>query len=145
MSFLHTLQPLAGPAASRSLGPIGRLALVAGKFKMAARVIEEQAAPPASHTAAGEQGRYLSAHDLMRMPRRGLHGDANPDFTSPGPADRGRVVPPTTSRAVECRTGTAMGDRKLGMMREVAQDNLSHLTDAEIAALYEYLHALAGG
>ena len=28
------------------------------------------------------------------------------------------------------------------MMREVALDNLSHLTDAEIAALYSYLHAM---
>ena len=40
------------------------------------------------------------------------------------------------------RTGAPLGGRKLGMMREVARDNLSALTDAEIAALYSYLHAL---
>ena len=32
--------------------------------------------------------------------------------------------------------------RKLGLMREVARDNLSALTDLAIAALYSYLHAL---
>jgi hypothetical protein len=71
-----------------------------------------------------------------------LQGDSNPDFTSPDL----RVVAAYSADdfARLLRTGTAMGDRKLGMMREVALDNLSHLTDAEIAALYEYLHTLAG-
>ena len=72
-----------------------------------------------------------------------MQGDSNPDFTSPDL----RVVAAYSAEdfARLLRTGIAMGDRKLGVMREEAQDNLSHLTDAEIAALYEYLHALAGG
>lgn len=143
VSFLHTLTPLPGPTASRSLGPIGRLGLVTGKFKMAAQLIEEQAAPPASHTAAGEQGRYLARTTCSGCHGATLQGDSNPDFTSPDL----RIVAAYSADdfARLMRTGTAMGDRKLGMMREVAQDNLSHLTDGEIAALYEYLHALAGG
>jgi len=41
------------------------------------------------------------------------------------------------------RTGAALGDRKLGMMREVTLASLSKLTDQEIADLYTYLRALA--
>jgi hypothetical protein len=40
------------------------------------------------------------------------------------------------------RTGVALGGRKLGVMGAWAQGNLSQLTDAEIGALYSYLHAL---
>ena len=41
------------------------------------------------------------------------------------------------------RTGVALGGRKLGVMGAKARNNLSHLTEAEIAALYSYLHAQA--
>jgi hypothetical protein len=41
------------------------------------------------------------------------------------------------------RTGMALGGRKLGVMSGWARNNLSHLTDTEIAALYSYLHTLA--
>jgi hypothetical protein len=40
------------------------------------------------------------------------------------------------------RTGVALGGRQLGMMSEEARNNLSHLTDAEISALYAYLHGM---
>ena len=39
-------------------------------------------------------------------------------------------------------TGEPIGDRRLGIMRLRAQQSLSHLTDAEVNALYEYLRAL---
>jgi hypothetical protein len=38
------------------------------------------------------------------------------------------------------RTGIPLGGRKLGLMRVAAREQLSHLTDAEISALYSYLH-----
>ena len=41
------------------------------------------------------------------------------------------------------RTGTALGNRQLGLMSEVAQRSLSKLSDEEIADLYVYLRALA--
>ena len=39
-------------------------------------------------------------------------------------------------------TGIALGERKLPTMGLSAQQNLSHLTDGEIADLYAYLHAV---
>ena len=38
------------------------------------------------------------------------------------------------------RTGVALGGRQLATMGAWARQNLSQLTDAEIAALYGYLH-----
>ena len=40
------------------------------------------------------------------------------------------------------RTGVALGGRNLETMGPAARNNLSHFTDAEIAALYSYLHAM---
>jgi hypothetical protein len=40
------------------------------------------------------------------------------------------------------RTGIAVGARTVGEMTTQSKNNLSRLTDAEIAALYSYLHAL---
>lgn len=41
------------------------------------------------------------------------------------------------------RTGVAAGDRKLGLMAEIAQGRYRHFTDAEIAAIHAYLKAVA--
>lgn len=41
------------------------------------------------------------------------------------------------------RTGVPAGERKLGLMAEVAQGRYSHFTDAEIAAIHAYLKAVA--
>ena len=41
------------------------------------------------------------------------------------------------------RTGVATGNRKLQMMSDVARNDLSHYTDAEIAAIHAYLQERA--
>jgi hypothetical protein len=41
------------------------------------------------------------------------------------------------------REGVALGDRNLNTMSPWARQLLSHLTDAEIAALYSYLHTMS--
>lgn len=40
------------------------------------------------------------------------------------------------------RQGVGLGDRKLGVMSGWAKAYFSHFTDAEIQALYRYLHDL---
>ncbi len=41
------------------------------------------------------------------------------------------------------RTGTAFGERTLGLMTRVAKDRLHHLSDQEIADIHDYLVARA--
>ena len=41
------------------------------------------------------------------------------------------------------RTGVPPGGRKLKLMGQIARDDFSHMTDAEIAQVYAYLQARA--
>jgi cytochrome c553 len=72
-----------------------------------------------------------------------LHGDANPEFTSPDLAVVAAYTPEAFTRLL--RTGVALGERQVGIMSEQARNNLSQLTDEEISALYGYLRGLSGG
>ena len=69
-----------------------------------------------------------------------MRGASNPDFTSLSL----QVVAAYSQDAFNelLRTGVALGGRTLPVMGPRARENLSHLTDAEIPALYSYLHAL---
>lgn len=140
IAFLRTLPPAVGPGPGVSLGPVGRIGLAIGKFKMAPRLIAETVPPP---TASGEQaelGRHLARTVCVQCHGTSLRGDSTPDFTSPDL----RVVAGYSKDAFSrlLREGIGIGDRKLGVMGAWARSNLSALTDAEIAALYDYLHGL---
>jgi cytochrome c553 len=142
VAFLRTLPALEGPDASRSLGPLGRLGVVTGKFKTAAQLIAEHVEPPAARAPDAEHGRYLAQTICAECHGHTLQGDSNPDFTSPNLGIVAAYSADDFTRLM--RTGVPVGGRKLGVMRWRAEHNLSHLTDDEIASLYRYLHALAG-
>jgi cytochrome c553 len=140
IAFLKSLPEVPGLPPSISAWPMGRLGLAMGKFKMAAQHIAEAspAPPPASETA--KQGRYLAQTICSECHGTSLHGDSNPSFTSPDLRMTSAYSPEAFARLM--RTGVAIGDRTLGVMTTQSKNNLSHLTDAEIAALYGYLHSL---
>jgi cytochrome c553 len=140
VAFLKTLPPIEGPGAHVSLGPIGRFGIITGRFKTAAQEIAEGRTPAPARTALAERGRYLARTICTECHGAVLQGDSNPDFTSPDLRIVAAYSAGDFTRLM--RTGTALGGRELGIMRTRAQNNLSHLTDEEIAALYEYLHTL---
>jgi mono/diheme cytochrome c family protein len=140
IAFLRSLPPVPGPGPSISAGPIGRLGLVTGKFKTAAQLIAETVPPPKAVSPETELGRYLARTICAECHGTSLRGDSNPDFTSPDLRVVAAYSPEAFARLL--RTGVALGDRSLGVMSEQARDYLSQLSDAEIAALYGYLHAL---
>jgi mono/diheme cytochrome c family protein len=123
-----------------SVGPLGRLGLVIGKFKTVAQLVAETDPPPAAANPEAEGGRYLARTVCAECHGASLRGMANPDFTSPDL----RIVAayPVDAFTRLLRTGIALGDRKLGVMGDQSRRNLSQLTDSEIAALYSYLHAM---
>jgi cytochrome c553 len=139
IAFLKSLPPVSGPGPGVSIGPVGRLGLVTEKFKTAAQLITDAVPPPEATDQEAAFGRYLARTTCAECHGTNLRGASNPDFSSPDL----RIVAAYSPEAFAelMRTGVALGGRKLGVMGARARNNLSHLTEAEIAALYSYLHA----
>lgn len=140
IAFLRSLPEAPGPGPSISLGPLGRIGVATGKFKPVAQLIAETIPPPEATDALAASGRYLARTICAQCHGTDLRGGSTPDFVSPDL----RVVAAYSPEAFAqlLRTGEALGGRRLGVMGAVARKNLSHLTDAEIAGLYSYLHTL---
>jgi mono/diheme cytochrome c family protein len=139
IAFLRSLSPVTGPGPDITVGPLGRIGLVGGKFKTVAQLVADAVPPPEAKNRDAAFGRYLARTVCAQCHGTDLRGDSNPEFSSPDL----RIVAAYSPEAFAelMRTGAALGGRKLGVMGEWARKNLSHLTDAEIAALYSYLHA----
>jgi cytochrome c553 len=140
IAFLKSLPPVPGPAAHIEIGPLGRLGVALGKFKTAAQLISLSVPPPAATNQDAELGRYLARTVCAECHGASLQGDVNPEFTSPDLRVVSAYDPESFTRLL--RSGIALGGRQLGMMSEEARNNLAQLTDAEISALYSYLHNL---
>jgi mono/diheme cytochrome c family protein len=138
IAFLKSLAPVAGPGPEVSFGPLGRIGLAVGQFKTVPQLIADALPPPEGTSEQGKFGRYLARTTCAQCHGTDLRGTSNPAFASPNL----RVVLAYSPEAFTAlmRTGVALGDRKLEEMGGWARNNLSHFTDAEIAALYSYLH-----
>jgi mono/diheme cytochrome c family protein len=134
------LPPSSGPEPSIRVGPFGRIGLAVGKFKTIAQLLAEAEPPPEAATEQGRLGRYLARTTCAQCHGTHLRGESTPDFVS---ADL-RIVAAYSPEAFTelMRTGVGVGGRKLETMGPWARKTLSSLTDAEIAALYSYLHDL---
>jgi mono/diheme cytochrome c family protein len=88
----------------------------------------------------GSLGRYLARTTCGACHGSDLRGAPNPDFTSPSL----QIVAGYSAEAFSAlmRTGVALGERQLPVMSPQARLNPTNLTDAEITALYSYLHVL---
>jgi cytochrome c553 len=140
IAFLKSLPPKAGPGPDTFIGPLGRLGFAIGKFKLAAQMIAETVAPPEAADEQAALGRHLARTACGHCHGTNLRGTSNPEFTSPALQIVAAYSPEAFAQLM--RTGVALGGRDLRVMSAVARNNLSHLTDAEIAALYSYLHAI---
>jgi mono/diheme cytochrome c family protein len=140
IAFLRSLPLVAGPGPSVSLGPLGRVGLAVGEFKTVAQLIAETVPPPAATSEDASRGRYLARTVCASCHGTSLRGASNPDFTSPSLQIVAAYSPEAFTHLL--RTGVALAGRNLGEMSGVARNNLSQLNDAEIAALYSYLHTM---
>jgi cytochrome c553 len=124
-------------------GPIGRFALATGGVEFApARIEEFRIRQPFDTGAQHAAGRRLAANVCSECHGADLTGgqptpDTNaPDLSIVGAYDQAQFV-----RLM--RTGRPPNGRDLGLMSEIARNDTSHLTDAELAQLYAYLRARA--
>jgi len=139
LGFLKSLPSVDGPGPSISLGPVGRIGLAVGKFKTAPQLIADAVPPPEATGEEGAFGRYLARTICAECHGSALRGASTPDFTSPTLQVVAAYSPDAFTELL--RTGVALGGRTLPVMGPRARENLSYLTDAEITAMYGYLHA----
>ena len=140
IAFLRSLPPSAGPGPEFSVGPLGRVGLAMGQFKLAAGEIADVVPPPEATDETAAWGRHLARTICAQCHGTSLRGASNPDFTSPSLQVVAAYSTPAFTQLL--RTGVPPSGRKLIEMSDAARNNLSHLSDAEILALYAYLHAL---
>lgn len=139
IAYIRTFAPHGQPQPALQAGPIGRVAILLGKFHSAPAILAregDKAAPDVGPAYA--QGRQL-ARACMECHGLDLTGGAAtkaPDLMIAGAyddADFKRLL----------RTGVAAGGRKVGLMSEIAPVRFNALSDQEIEALHGYLRARA--
>jgi len=139
VSYLRSLSPRPDAVAvGTQWGPLGYIALAAGKVDLSADIAPADEAPVTRPLE--REGDYLvsatcrACHDLDSVHDNGF----------------GMVTPPVRAMAKSysledfrhlLRTGEGSGGRQLGLMSEVARSDYSHFTDGEIDAIHQYLNA----
>jgi mono/diheme cytochrome c family protein len=132
-------QPVAqGFEGGVAIGPVGRLGLVAGQYKTSLQLVQQAAEPPLATDAESATGRYLARTSCAQCHAADLGGASHPEGVAPSLRIVGAYSPEAFSRLM--RNGIGLGDRKLGVMTGWAKAYFSNFTDAEIQALYRYLH-----
>ncbi|HEX7929827.1 MAG TPA: c-type cytochrome [Sphingomicrobium sp.] len=127
------------PTPARSVGPLGRIGLVAGKFKMAPQVVEDYAAAQAADL--GPQ--FAAGRHIAVTVCSGCHGstlsgkEAEPGTVAPDLAMVGSYDLPAFKKLMV--TGLSPTGRELKMMTGVSRKAFSRFTEAEVAELHAYL------
>jgi mono/diheme cytochrome c family protein len=119
---------------------LGRVGLLTGQFRPEAAIINHAARPPATTPQDPlAHGDYL-AHTICTQ-CHGMDLRGQPDIKSPDL----RIVAAYTLEAFTrlLREGVPLDGRNLGLMATTARGRLKLLTDAEIAALHQYLRQAA--
>ena len=126
-----------------NVGPIGRLGLATGQFPSQLEEVERfRANMPAAVGKEYEVGRKLVMVNCAECHGPALEGgEPKPGLRAPDLMVAGAYDLPEFKRLM--RTGVATGNRKLEMMSDIARRDLSHYTDAEIAAIHAYLQERA--
>ena len=145
-ALIHAIrqQPRGGTqTAPISIGPLGRIGIATGKFKMQQDLVAEYAEHmPADLGPKFAQGRHFAMTNCAECHGSALGGgEPEPGLRAPNLSIVGAYDLPKFARLM--RTGVPASGRKLKLMDEVARDDFSHYNDAEIAALYAYLHERA--
>jgi mono/diheme cytochrome c family protein len=125
------------------VGPLGRIGVVTGKFQTAPTLVAAYRAerlpefgPQLAHA------RHIVETNCTECHGPALHGkEVKPGTVAPDLAIA-LAYSPDQFRAL-LRTGTAVGNRPLTLMAEVARSDFRALTDAEIDDIHAYLTARA--
>lgn len=124
-------------------GPVGRVILALGRFPSAIERVEEyrvrQPYDTGTEHAPGRRIATLVCTECHGADLAG--GQPTPDTFAPGLSIVGAYD--LEQFRTLLRTGVPPSGRNLGLMSEIARNDTSHLTDAEIDQLYGYLQSRA--
>ena len=143
IAFIRSQPRAPGNTEGFQPGPIGRAIVVTGGIRSAPAKMEEYRTKAPIHLGAQHAaGRRLVANSCSECHGPALDGQALED---------GSTVPNLTIAGAYdyeqfrtlLRTGVTPGNKKLGLMKEVAEKDFVHLTDAEIKSAHDYLRARA--
>ena len=143
IAFIRSQPRTPGTREGFKAGPIGRAVVVAGKLRpVMTRLDEYRTRMPIPVGAEHAAGRRLAANGCSECHGPALSGEkmdegsVTPDLAIAGAYDLDQFK-------TLLRTGKAPGGKKLDLMKEVAEKDFVHLTDAEIKSLHGYLRARA--
>jgi cytochrome c553 len=143
IAFIRSQPRASGNVEGFRAGPIARAVLVAGKLRpVMARVDEYRTRMPIPVGAEHAAGHRLAANGCSECHGPALEGQkmeegsVTPDLSIAGAYDLDQFK-------TLLRTGKTPGNKKLVLMKEVAEKDFVHLNDAEIESLHGYLRARA--
>jgi cytochrome c553 len=121
------------------VGPLGRIGVATGKFKTQPELVADYADDmPADLGAEFAIGRHIALTTCSECHGPSLKGgEPQPSLEAPDLTMVGAYDLPSFMKLI--RTGRGASGRKLKLMDEIARNDLSHMTDAEIQALHAYL------
>jgi cytochrome c553 len=141
--WIRQHKPKPGQEGGLQPGPLARIGLAAGRLKPQAAKLEQfRVEQPYDLGPAYADGHRIAAkvcadcHGPALGGQRMDSGDVAPDLSIAGAYDFEQF-------RTLMRTGVAPGGRDLGLMSKVAKDDFTHMTDAELRALHDYLKARA--
>ncbi len=121
---------------------MGRVAIAAGKVPFSAKLAPPHLAPLHRPVATPEaEGEHLVKAICSHCHEVTAEHDDGWGTIAPPLALMGQAYAPADFRKL-LRTGKALGDRDLGLMSEIARDDLTHMTDTEIDAIHAYLNSV---
>jgi cytochrome c553 len=138
IAYVRSFRPQ-GPARPRiQVGPVGRLGLMLGKFQSEPELIARglPRVPDAGPEHAGGRALARACVECHGSDLRGGAATGAPDLMIAAayePEDFERLL----------RTGVAAGERKVGLMSQIAPVRFNAWSSAEIAELHGYLKARA--
>ncbi|MFL6843873.1 MAG: c-type cytochrome [Allosphingosinicella sp.] len=143
VAWIRSMPRMQGETAGLSAGPLGRIGLVLGQFKPMPALLEDyRTQMPIALGPEHEPARHLAASACSECHGPALMGGtAGPDEKAPDLSIAAGYDAAQFKALL--RTGRPPSGRDLGLMTNVAKNDFSHLTDAEIDGLYAYLQARA--
>lgn len=140
IAYLKTVPATESTLPGNSMRLLARVGLVTGQYHTEASVIDHDAPrlPEGNEADLGTRGRYLAKSSCTECHGQDFKGGGG----GPAPSPALSVVQAYSAEefARLMRDGVPRDGRKLGVMGDVARSRFSQFTDAEVAAVYVYLH-----